>query len=225
MTTFRRTATLLALALPLLLAACGGTNEPSPDAGPGRLMFTRAGNGFDDIYTVDVSHGQNLQQVSTSFALDEWASWSPDTFKIVFQSDLSLDTLTAHFQIYVMNSDGSNISQLTFADTARDSTGALKDTSSNYQPAWSPNGAQIAFASSRDTNSEIYVMDANGANVVRLTDTTASVRGGPGWSAGGTGIAFGEGGRILGIDARGSHQVPLTRGFWAGRFPRWRPIL
>jgi len=226
MTNFRRLAAVLALPLPLLIAACGGTTEPSADAGPGRLMFTRAGNGLDDIYTVDVSHGQNLQQVSTSFALDEWASWSPDTFKIVFQSDLSLDTLTAHFQIYVMNSDGSNISQLTFADTARDSTGALKDTSSNYQPAWSPNGAQIAFASSRDTNSEIYVMDAKGANVVRLTDTTAS-DGQPAWSPDGSKIAFATNrdgnAEIYVMNANGSGLVNLTHNAGIDLLPAWSP--
>src|SRR5207247_989777 len=181
MTTFRRTATLFALALPLLLAACGGTNEPSPDAGPGRLMFTRAGNGFDDIYTVDVSHGQNLQQVSTSFALDEWASWSPDTFKIVFQSDLSLDTLTAHFQIYVMNSYGDGLVNLT------------NNSAIDLLPAWSPDGTKIAFQSDRSTNFAVWVMNADGSNPVRLT-SPSPVSGAPSWSPDGTRIAYEQGG-------------------------------
>ena len=34
-------------------------------------------------------------------------------------------------------------------------------------------GAKIAFVSERDGNEEIYVMDADGSNVVRLTDDPA----------------------------------------------------
>ena len=37
-------------------------------------------------------------------------------------------------------------------------------------PAWSPDGSKIAFASGRDGNAEIYVMNADGTNVVRLTN-------------------------------------------------------
>ncbi|HEY3220194.1 MAG TPA: DPP IV N-terminal domain-containing protein [Gemmatimonadales bacterium] len=218
--------TLSSLPAFLLLVAACNTNEPGRDAGPGRLMFTRAGNGLEDVYTVDVSHGQNLQQVTTSFALDEWASWSPDTFKIVFQSDRSLDTLTAHFQIYVMNSDGSNLSQLTFADTTRDSTGTIKDTSSSYHPVWSPDGARIAFASNREGNSEIYVMEANGANVVNLTDTAAT-DGQPAWSPDGSKIAFATdrdgNAEIYVMNADGSGLVNLTHDSGIDLLPAWSP--
>ena len=48
-------------------------------------------------------------------------------------------------------------------------------------PAWSPNGTQMAFASDRDGNFEIYVMDADGSGLTRLTKDPAS-DGQPGWS-------------------------------------------
>src|SRR6267378_3152397 len=151
----------------LFLAACA-SNGPGPDPGPGRIIFTRLGNGYVDIYAMDVN-GHNLQLLTPSYAFDDWGNWSSDTFKIVFQSDRIPDTsYTARFQIYVMNSDGSNVGQLTFADTARDSiTHHIKDTTSNFHPAWSPDGTRIAFASTRDTISQIFLMDPNGANVVR----------------------------------------------------------
>ena len=211
----------------LLLAACN-TNEPGPgpDAGPGRLVFTRAGNGLVDLYAIDVSHGANLQQLTTSLALDTWAAWSPDTFKVVFQSDRSLDTLTAHFQIYVMNSDGSNVSQLTFADTTTDSTGTIKDTSSSYQPAWSPDGSKIVFASDRKGNSEIYVMDANGANVLNLTNDAAA-DGQPAWSPDGSKIAFATdrdgNAEIYVMNADGTGLVNLTNSPRTDLLPSWSP--
>lgn len=39
----------------------------------------------------------------------------------------------------------------------------------NYLPAWSRDGSRIAFESMRDGDSEVYVMNANGSGVVRLT--------------------------------------------------------
>ncbi len=41
----------------------------------------------------------------------------------------------------------------------------------NYSPNFSPDGAQIAFASSRLDNSEIYVMDVSGNNIRQITFT------------------------------------------------------
>lgn len=41
----------------------------------------------------------------------------------------------------------------------------------NYSPNFSPNGKQIAFASSRLGNSEIYLMDVNGSNLQQITST------------------------------------------------------
>ena len=56
-------------------------------------------------------------------------------------------------------------------------------------PAWSPDGRSIAFASSRDGSGDVYVMDADGTNVRRLT-TDFYVSDGLDWSPDGTRIAF-----------------------------------
>ena len=46
-----------------------------------------------------------------------------------------------------------------------------KENPDNYSPNFSPDGKQIAFASSRLGNSEIYLMDVNGSNLRRITFT------------------------------------------------------
>ena len=217
---------LTATALLVILAACG-TDEPGPDPGPGRIVFTRAGNGYVDIYGMNLN-GSHLDQLTTSLAFEDWASWSPDTFKIVFMSNSIPDsTYAPRYQVYTMNSDGSSISQLTVPNPALDTTGHVADTTSNFYPAWSPNGAKIVFSSSRDTFPNIYVMDPNGANVTRLTHTAANDAQAA-WSPDGTKIAFASdrdgNAEIYVMSATdGSGQVNITNDAHADFVPAWSP--
>jgi TolB protein len=106
-----------------------------------------------------------------------------------------------NWEIYVMNSDGSNPRPLT-SNSAKD--GGC---------SWSPDGRQIAFYSDRDGNRNIYVMNADGSNVDRLT--YSQYDGDPDWSRDGRKIAF-ESNRdgnneIYVMNADGSDQENLTR--------------
>ena len=60
-----------------------------------------------------------------------------------------------------MNADGSGQTRLT-------------NNAVDLLPAWSPDGQRIAFASTRDGNSEIYVMNADGSGQTRLTNNPAA---------------------------------------------------
>ncbi len=55
-----------------------------------------------------------------------------------------------------------------------------RDGTVNEFPCWSPDGQRIAFQSCRDGNFEIYVMNADGSGVRRLTDDP-KFDGAPSW--------------------------------------------
>jgi len=83
----------------------------------------------------------------------------------------------------------------------------------------------IAFSSSRDGNSDIWVMGADGSNPVNLTNDEASSWG-PAWSPDGTRIAFTYGGYpgpgevyVLGADG----PVNLTNNEARDGSPAWSP--
>ena len=58
----------------------------------------------------------------------------------------------------------------------------------DIRPRYSPDGKRIAFTSHRDGNAELYLMDADGTNVRRLTDH-AERDDYPTWNSDGTGLA------------------------------------
>lgn len=93
-------------------------------------------------------------------------------------------------------------------------------------PAWSPDGKQIAFASERDGNREIYVMNGDGSNPVRLTFTNFSDYR-PAWSPDGSRIAFVSerdgNAEIYLMNADGTNPVRLTDNPAFDGDPDWSP--
>jgi TolB protein len=81
-------------------------------------------------------------------------------------------------------------------------------------PAWSPDGTRIAFYSERDGNAEIYVMNADGSGVTRLTNTSAD-EGYPAWSPDGRTISFDSDRTgnfdVFAMNPDGSNVRPLTK--------------
>jgi Tol biopolymer transport system component len=122
--------------------------------------------------------------------------------------------------IYTMNSNGTNVTRLTFGPN------------SSGTPRWSPDGTKIAFFSYRDWEttegtSEIYVMNADGSNIVRLTNNTV-LDNSPGWSPDGTKIAFASTTQnssydVYVMNADGTDRVRLTTDPGQDDSPAWSP--
>ncbi len=114
-------------------------------------------------------------------------SWSPDGAKIAFASDQ-----TGNWEIFIMNDDGSSLTQLT-----------TQTASIDVAPAISPDGAKIAFVSDRDGDRALWEMGIAGGSQTKLVDSSGEDGAlgpdpfglgfglsTPSWSPDGTKLAF-----------------------------------
>jgi TolB protein len=101
--------------------------------------------------------GGNPTRLTDSPGFDGFPLWSPDGRKIAF-----LTGRDGNAEIYTMNPDGSEQTNLTNTPNAQESV--------QGDFSWSPDSAQIMFHTNRDNNVEIYVMDANGDNPTNLSN-------------------------------------------------------
>ena len=170
----------------ILLSACGNDDDDVVDPifpSKGKIVFVSNRDGDEQIYVMDADGSNAIKltdvhdeegnptsaaphQTSTAHGeFNLYPDWSPDGTKIAFVS-----TRDGNNEIYVMNADGSNPTNLT------------NHSASDLFPIWSPDGTKIAFVSGRDGNAEIYVIDADGANPVNITNNPANDTT-PSWSS------------------------------------------
>ena len=138
-------------------------------------------------------------------------AWSADGTKIAFSS---IRNGLSNEDIFVINSDGTGETQLTFSP-AGDSF-----------PKWSPDGTRITFFSRRDGDAEIYVMNADGSNPTNLTHQPADDFS-PDWSPDGARIVFSSTAvgnwQIYVMGADGSSVTRLTFDPAPDNKPAWSP--
>lgn len=133
-----------------------------------------------------------------------------------------VSTRDGDYAIYEMNADGNDQGRLT---TERGDTSTPAGTTFQIDPAFSPDGSEIAFASARTGSLDVYLMDADGSNTRRLT-TTRGNQSEPTWSPDGSEIAYQsdqDGDHVYVMRADGTGARRLTKDLAPEIEPAWSP--
>jgi hypothetical protein len=191
----------------------------SPDGST--IAYTARTDGRTEIHLVDadgssdrIVHAEEAEGTFSIFS----AQFSPDGTQILF--DRGTDS---RFDVFVMDTDGTNVRRLT-------------TTGSDYDAHWSPDGSLIAFTRQEVVESggqsvatsDIFVMNADGTDVHRLTnggDRNTNLY--PQWAPDGTKIAYlagitGGPGALVVINTDGSNPVELVESEVLGI--SWQPL-
>jgi len=132
-----------------------------------------------------------------------------------------VSTRDGDYAIYGMSASGGGEHRLTDAQGDPSKPSGLFF---QIEPAWSPDGSTIAFASKRSGNFDLYAMSADGSGTRRLTSTKEDDTQ-PAWSPDGDRIAFARGApsRIFVMNADGSNAHRVTDEQAEEGEPAWSP--
>jgi hypothetical protein len=161
---------------------------------------------------MDADSTNRTNLTDTPDFLDYQPSWAPSGAQLTFVREVPGQIISEQQDIFVIDANGENANNLTQTDANED------------DPAWSPDGAKIAFSGVRnvrgESGSEILTMDPDGQNEEILTgDGSDAFDEAPDWSPDGTKVVFQKqsqvGGccgpwEIWGVNRDGSGDTNLT---------------
>lgn len=172
--------------------------ELSPDGE--RIVFTNNRNGL----WVMKPDGKNPHPLTDRDDIDP--TWSPDGSMIAFASSRA-----GARQLFVMNSDGSNVRKVTDLNNM------------GGRSTWSPDGTRLAFYRGPAGDHNIYVVNVDGTGLVKLTDGGDNLA--PSWSPDGNWIAFtsfrDRNNEIYIMHPDGTGVIRLTNNSISDWQPRW----
>jgi hypothetical protein len=182
----------------------GDSPEP-PQAGERVVFATDTFEPGSQLVATDINgtHGKVIRTHGT------YPSLSPDGLKVAYQSSFGVGGM----HIWTVNIDGSNPFDLTVA-----SLSGCTDTT----PAWSPDGARIAFARDCGSGSNIWLMNVDGSGAAQLQGTgNNNTR--PVWSPDGTHLAFTRNPvpQLFTIDVSNGNETLMTNIASPVRNPGW----
>jgi Tol biopolymer transport system component len=197
-----------------------------------KVFFVRAptGGGTTDIFMLNRTQLSSppVQITDTPTFNENSPAVSPDGTKLAFTSNRSGDP-----EIYVMKAAAEGSTNVAKKLTKATSGSSVLDT--DGAPEWSPSGTQIAFASFRTGDAEIFRMKAapegRRNRPVNLTKNASTLDLDPAWSPDGRKIAFTSNGtpgdrEIFSMDAtNGANKANLTNDpANTENTPDWQPL-
>ncbi len=198
------------------------TIVPSGSAvgGSRQLAFASNRTGRPQIYLIDLETLEERQLTDGSSGACQ-PTWSPDGGRMVYTSPCNTNREEyAGSSIFVMEVD--------LEGNPGDETQLLVTVGGgDYDPAWSPNGARIAFTSWRTGRPQIFTVNPDGSDPINWNDDLA-FNWAPTWSGDGAQLAFltGRGGdeEIWTLAAAGGIETRFSRsdGKDVAR-PTWSP--
>jgi Tol biopolymer transport system component len=178
----------------------GGATSPDVSPDGTRIVFTFQRR----IWVMNADGADQRQLTDQSGFIGQQASWSPDGRTILFSHCAVPFGFVAYCDIDSMNADGTGV------------TTVLGGNWIHAGAEYSPDGHRIAFSSSRGGYvSAVWVMNANGGALKRLTDPALQAYG-PDWSPDGSHLLFNTHAELPGsqtwvMRADGSDQHQLSQ--------------
>jgi Tol biopolymer transport system component len=133
-----------------------------------------------------------------------------------------------HLVVYEASTGG--VTNIFTIDPTTGETAQLTDADDfDGNPSWSPDRKHIVFSSKRDDPEafDLYVMDADGGNVRRLTETPDAGELSPRYSPDGKRIAYvsddGDSWTVWEMSAAGDDKRRLAGSYDFAEFPAWTP--
>jgi TolB protein len=159
----------------------------SPDGSLIAFSGLRARAPGDSIFVMR-PNGTGIRDLG-SVGAAEVATWSADSRRIAYSGHNG----DGNWALWTMNRDGGQKRQLTHPALVQPA-----GSGGDYPGAWSPDGKQIVYSSGQFKGRDLYIIDADGGSVRRLTD----------WPRADSAVAWLRSGEIVFAHFTGDESLP-----------------
>jgi TolB protein len=217
------------------------TNFPGNDAWAAwspdgtKIAFTSDRDGNFEIYVMNYD-GTNQTRLTNHPGYDYQPTWSPDGTRIAYTrivdagGSVNADIWDMELNVVVaplIPGSGNEFDPFRARVEVVSQTQLTSNPGNDLEPAWSPDGAQIAFTSDGDGDFDIYVMNADGSGTVNVTPTSLHADTEADWSPDGQRFVFTSNrdgnGEIYVMNVDGTDVTRLTVAPGTDLGPAWSP--